>query len=232
MSAYPVRRLALPALCALLLLLLLLPTLLLPDVAAQSPTPTPPSTPTLTPTPTWWQFAAPDWVEPLPGYGGWIPAILVVMFLFALLVAAFEGVREAVKDFSKAAVEQTVGRLLHPNRARQRSYLACLRERYGKIKPLGIARHDRVLLDIGEIHVPLRIEAPHQGGFGGAMDAAFADSAGQHSQCVTECACPAQSLFSMQEERHSCPCQQRMPASYCRVDAPSFTRIMPLRWCN
>jgi formylglycine-generating enzyme required for sulfatase activity len=182
MSASPVRRLALLALCALLFALLLLPALLLPDVAAQSPTPTAPPTPTLTPTPTWWQFAAPDWVEPLPGYGGWAVAIIGVMILFALLVAFIEGVREAVKDFSKAAVEQTVGRLFSRNRARQRSYLACLRERYGKIKPLGIARHDRVLLDIGEIHVPLRIEAPRQAGFRGALDAAFDDSGRRHQQ--------------------------------------------------
>jgi hypothetical protein len=182
MSASPVRRLALLALCALLFALLLLPALLLPDVAAQSPTPTAPPTPTLTPTPTWWQFAAPDWVEPLPGYGGWAIAIIGVMILFALLVAFIEGVREAVKDFSKAAVEQTVGRLFSRNRARQRSYLACLRERYGKIKPLGIARHDRVLLDIGEIHVPLRIEAPRQGGFSGAMDAPFDDSGRPYRQ--------------------------------------------------
>lgn len=161
------------ALIALFFLVLFAwPVLVLPT-AAQQPTPQP--TVVSTPTETWWQAATPDSVESLAGYGIWLPAILVVMLVFGMLFAAVEGLRDAVKSFSKATVEKTVGRVFSRNRARQHSYLACLRKHYGKIKPLGIARHDRVLLDIDEIHVPLRIEATRQDGSSGAGANAFTD---------------------------------------------------------
>lgn len=141
---------------------MLLLGLALPPAAAQQSTP---AVPTLTPAPTDAQLIGVEqqlnWLTTLGERFGWsTPLIIVLLGIIIVVGLLLKGAGAAIEEAGKQGGQHWLGRLgqllrRQPNRL---DYLAWLRQNYGEIKPIGIARNQRVPLDIARVHIPLRIE--------------------------------------------------------------------------